>query len=251
MSAASRRCSRRAAARWPAAMVLRASARAAAAVRTRPRVPRMPQTGLRLPQAAPAAEVGRAPLARSTAAGRRLAARAAAARAPKRRTAAPVTRRPQRVKSEVGPRCPVWTPWCPRCRRAAMGRSTLRGRMRRSGLRRRRPTGRCARCGERWPCSRSTGARQLLRAVQQQRQRRRRRWRRRSPKRAAGRLRHWPRPCAAWRLRQAALAQRTGSLLFLTLSAPLATRQRLHHLHHPRHPSPVRRPARPRRRRRR
>ena len=65
------------------------------------------------------------------------------------------------------------------------------------------------------------------------------------------RLRPWPRPCAAWRLRQAALAQRTGALLFSTLSAPLATRQRLHHLHHPRHPSPVRRPARPRRRRRR
>ena len=37
---------------------------------------------------------------------------------------------------------------------------------------------------------------------------------------------------------------------FDKLSAPLATRQRLHHLHHPRHPSPVR-PARPRRRRRR
>ena len=48
--------------------------------------------GVRLPQpglAAPAAEMGRAPLARSTAAGRRLAARAAAARARKRRRAAP------------------------------------------------------------------------------------------------------------------------------------------------------------------
>ena len=92
-------------------MVLLASALAAAAVRTLPRVPRVPQTGMRLPQAAPAAELGVAPLARSTAAGPRLAARAAAARAPKRRTAAPAVRRPRKAEPEAAPRGPIWTPW--------------------------------------------------------------------------------------------------------------------------------------------
>ena len=108
-------------------MVLLAGALAAAAVRTLPRVPRVPQTGMRLPQAAPAAELGVAPLARSTAAGPRLAARAAAARAPKRRTAAPAVRRPRKAEPEAAPRGPIWTPWRPRCRLAAMGRSPPRG----------------------------------------------------------------------------------------------------------------------------